>query len=76
MKYEKVYLLAYGRRLASACVSGYLAFYNGGHLHSSLDGRTPYDAYFAAQAMSDGRMIVAAILLQLCSGHALPTMLR
>ena len=53
--------------------AGYLAFYNERRPHSSLDGRTPDEAYFDRQAMAVGRMIVAAILSQLWSGYALPT---
>ncbi|ANN61857.1 integrase [Mesorhizobium loti] len=42
IKYEAV-MRAYDR---------YLAFCNGRRPHSSLDGRTPDEAYFGAQAMA------------------------
>lgn len=35
-----------------ASIARYLAIYNGGRPHSSLDGRTPDEAYFGAQAMA------------------------
>ena len=37
---------------ARASIARYLAFYNGGRPHSSLDGRTPDEVYFGAQAMA------------------------
>jgi putative transposase len=53
VKYEEVYLRAYDSVSdARASISRYLAFYNGGRPHSSLDGRTPDDAYFSEQAMA------------------------
>ena len=53
VKYEEVYLRAYDSVSdARASISRYLAFYNGGRPHSSLDGRTPDEAYFGAQAMA------------------------
>jgi putative transposase len=53
VKYEEVYLRAYDSVLqARASISSYLAFYNGGRPHSSLDERTPDEAYFGAQAMA------------------------
>lgn len=53
VKYEEVYLRAYDSVWqARSSISRYLAFYNGGRPHSSLDGRTPDEAYFAAQAMA------------------------
>ncbi len=52
VKYEVVYLRAYdGVSEARASISRYLTFYNGGRPHSSLDGRTPDEAYFGAHAM-------------------------
>ncbi|WP_284283125.1 integrase core domain-containing protein, partial [Bradyrhizobium liaoningense] len=36
---------------ARASIAKYLAFYNQGRPHSSLDGRTPDEAYFGTQAM-------------------------
>lgn len=47
VKYEEVYLRAYGSAgEARASISRYLAFYNGKRPHSSLDARTPDQAYF------------------------------
>lgn len=50
-QYEEVYLRAYDSVFeARASIARYLASYNGGRPHSSLDGRTPDEAYFGAQA--------------------------
>ncbi|WP_155257724.1 MULTISPECIES: integrase core domain-containing protein, partial [Bradyrhizobium] len=50
--YEEVYLRAYDSvSEARASIAKYLAFYNQGRPHSSLDGRTPDEAYFGTQAM-------------------------
>ena len=47
VKYEEVYLKAYDTvSEARASIAGYLAFYNERRPHSSLDGRTPDEAYF------------------------------
>ena len=47
VKYEEVYLRAYdGVADARTSLGRYLAFYNGIRPHSSLDARTPDDAYF------------------------------
>ena len=47
MKYEEVYLRAYGSVTeARACIGRYLGFYNAKRPHQSLDRRTPDDAYF------------------------------
>jgi putative transposase len=47
VKYEEVYLKAYDSvSEARASLGRYLAFYNGRRPHSSLDGRTPDQAYF------------------------------
>ncbi|WP_340672726.1 IS3-like element ISRj2 family transposase [Bradyrhizobium ottawaense] len=52
VKYEEVYLRAYDSvSEARATIAKYLAFYNQGRPHSSLDGRTPDQAYFGTQAM-------------------------
>ncbi|WP_461327024.1 IS3 family transposase [Bradyrhizobium barranii] len=52
VKYEEVYLRAYDSvSEARASIAKYLAFYNQGRPHSSLDGRTPDEAYFGTQAM-------------------------
>lgn len=53
IKYEHVYLHAYDSASeARASISRYLAFYNGGRPHSSLDERTPDEAYFGAQTIA------------------------
>ena len=53
VKYEEVYLRAYDNvSQARASIASYLAFYNGGRPHSSLDGRTPDEAYFGMQALA------------------------
>ena len=47
VKYEKVYLRAYGSvSEARASLGRYLDFYNGRRPHSSLDRHTPDEAYF------------------------------
>ncbi len=47
MKYEEVYLRAYDSVAgARASLGRYLAFYNSKRPHSSLDARTPDQAYF------------------------------
>jgi putative transposase len=47
VKYEEVYLKAYDSvSEARASIGRYLIFYNEGRPHSSLDGRTPDEAYF------------------------------
>ena len=47
VKYEEVYLKAYDSvSEARASLGRYLDFYNGRRPHSSLDGRTPDQAYF------------------------------
>jgi putative transposase len=53
VKYEEVYLKAYDSvSQARASIGRYLAFYNQGRPHSSLDGRTPDEAYFDRQALA------------------------
>jgi putative transposase len=48
IKYEEVYLRAYDSVAeARTSIARYLAFYNGRRSHSSLDRRTPDQAYFA-----------------------------
>ena len=50
VKYEEVYLKAYDDvPEARASIGRYLAFYNGRRPHSSLDRRTPNQAYFNPQ---------------------------
>jgi putative transposase len=47
VKYEEVYLRAYESvGDARSSIGRYLEFYNGGRPHSSLDRRTPNEAYF------------------------------
>jgi len=47
VKYEEVYLRAYDSVAeARASIGRYLTFYNGRRPHSSLDARTPDQAYF------------------------------
>jgi putative transposase len=47
VKYKKVYLRAYDSvSEARVSLGRYLAFYNERRPHSSLDGRTPDEAYF------------------------------
>jgi putative transposase len=47
IKYEEVYLRAYARvSEARASIGRYLGFYNSRRPHSSLDGKTPDQAYF------------------------------
>lgn len=50
VKYEEVYLRAYDTvSEARASIGRYLAFYNERRPHSSLDGRTPDEAYFGVK---------------------------
>ena len=47
IKYEEIYPRAYASvSEARASIARYLAFYNGGRPHTSLDRRTPDEAYF------------------------------
>jgi putative transposase len=49
IKYEHVYLYAYGSmKEAKERLNEYLEFYNGKRPHQSLDGRTPDTVYFEA----------------------------
>ena len=53
VKYEEVYLRAYGGVTeARASLARYLAFYNERRPHSSLDRRTPDEAYFGSQVIA------------------------
>ena len=53
VKYEEVYLRAYDSvSEARASIARYLAFYNERRPHSSLDRRTPDEAYFGAQTIA------------------------
>jgi len=54
VKYEEVYLRAYDSVAeARSSIGGYWGFYNRKRPHSSLDGRTPDQVYFAGLAMSE-----------------------
>ena len=51
LKYDEVYLKAYASGTeARISIGRYIAFYNGVRTHSSLDGRTPDEAYFYSPA--------------------------
>ena len=53
VKYEEVYLRAYDSVAdARASLGRYLDFYNRQRPHSSLDRRTPNEAYFASQSLT------------------------
>ena len=54
VKYEEVYLRAYDSvSQARISIAKYLAFYNAGRPHSSLDERTPDEAYFASEPLAE-----------------------
>lgn len=54
IKYEEIYLKAYENvREARSSISNYIDFYNSGRPHSSLDGRTPDEAYFGGRQMAE-----------------------
>lgn len=54
IKYEEVYLKAYETvRESRSSISNYIDFYNSGRPHSSLDGRTPDEAYFGGRQMAE-----------------------
>ena len=54
VKYEEVYLRAYDRVAeARGSIGGYLAFYNRKRPHSSLNGRSPDQAYFCGLALAE-----------------------
>lgn len=54
IKYEEVYLRAYETvREARSSISNYIDFYNSGRPHTSLDGRTPDEAYFGGRQMAE-----------------------
>ena len=57
VKYEEVYLRAYDSVSdARACIGRYLDLYNRRRPHSSLDDRTPDQAYFGSQRMLPVRL--------------------
>ncbi len=52
LKYEEVYLRAYDTvSEARASIARYVEFYNARRPHSSLEDRTPNEAYFGSQSM-------------------------
>jgi putative transposase len=54
VKYEEVYLRAYDTVAeARSSIGNYLTFYNRKRPHSSLDGRTPDQAYFRGLVMAE-----------------------
>jgi putative transposase len=54
VKYEEVYLRAYDSVAeARSSIGAYLAFFNRKRPHSSLDGRTPDQAYFRGLAVAE-----------------------
>jgi putative transposase len=54
VKYEEVYLRAYASVAeARSSIGDYLAFYNRKRPHSSLNGRTPDQAYFGGLALAE-----------------------
>ena len=56
VKYEEVYLRAYGLvSEARASIGRYLTFYNGRRPHSSLDRKTPDHVYFNRQLLAAAR---------------------
>jgi putative transposase len=53
VKYEEVYLHAYDSvAAAKAGIGRWISFYNGRRPHSSLDGRTPDQAYFGSPPLA------------------------
>jgi putative transposase len=53
VKYEEVYLRAYDSvSEARGSIGRYLGFYNQRRPHSSLDRRTPDEAYFRSSSLS------------------------
>ena len=53
VKYEEVYLRAYDSVAeARASIGRYLSFHNGKRPHSSLDARTPDQAYFGTPPLA------------------------
>ena len=56
VKYEEVYLRAYGSvSEARASIGRHLTFYNGRRPHSSLDRRTPDHVYFKRPLLAAAR---------------------
>ena len=62
VRYEEVYLRAYDSVAeARGSIGGYFAFYNRKRPPSSLDGRTPDQAYFCGLALAGCMMFAAAV---------------
>ena len=61
VKYEEVYLRAYGSvSEARACIGRYFAFYNARRPHSSLGGATPDESYARLVPENEAALITAA----------------
>ena len=61
VKYEEVYLKAYDTVAgARASLGRYLDFYNRQRPHSSLDRRTPDEAYFGSSLLTEATWIFRA----------------
>ncbi|WP_371824415.1 IS3 family transposase [Methylocystis sp. MJC1] len=73
VKYEEVYLRAYDSvSEARASIGRYLAFYNERRPHSSLDGRTPDEAYFGIKETAMPHDIAFRFIAPLVGPTALP----
>ena len=75
VKYEEVYLKAYDTvAQARTSLARYLDFYNGKRPHSSLDARTPDQAYSleASPRLGRRKLFAAVVGSSLRSGYALP----
>ena len=73
VKYEEVYLCAYDSvSEARASIARYLAFYNERRPHSSLDRRTPDEAYLGRR-QSRRRHETVATIFDAASGRATPS---
>ena len=58
VKYEEVYLRAYDSVAeARSSIGGYFVFYNRKRPHSSLDGRTPNQAYFQGLPVAEAAFL-------------------
>ena len=75
VKYEEVYLKAYDTVAeARASLSRYLDFFNRQRPHSSLDRKTPDEAYFTPTARRGGGMNFPPRAWTLASGRATPSL--
>ncbi len=71
VKYEEVYLRAYDSvGEARASIGRYLEFYNERRPHSSLDRRTPDEAYFQPSPYAERHELRRRVGMQLRSGYA------